>query len=83
MNKGSPRFSAKATRKAIQALSPLSGNSSLDVLIYVLERQGFEMRSDRETYALAQVEHVLQEIFSIKTGSILFTHVTKVLFKSE
>jgi hypothetical protein len=77
----SPRFSAKAIRRALKALSPLLGDSTIDALIYELEKQGFELRSDRETYTIAQIQAALEDIFGLEGGSLLLTHLTKELFK--
>jgi hypothetical protein len=76
-----PRFSAKAIRKAIFALESIVGRATVDALICDFERQGLMVLSDDQTYSLGQIRNALEDLFGVESGSILLARLTKELFK--
>jgi hypothetical protein len=73
------KYSAKAIRKAIQALTPMLGHASIDEMIDDLEMQGLNLTDDNEKYRLEQVEIALDKIFGPETTLLIMSHIIQKL----
>jgi hypothetical protein len=56
-------FSAKALRKAFQALEPTLGRGNIDALIHDLEMYGLPLVNERQEYSLAEIKVAIEKIF--------------------
>jgi hypothetical protein len=66
----STKFSARDIRQALQSVEPMLGHVALDALISDLDDLGLQIKNDRNSYSLAEIQTALLKTFGEAT--ILF-----------
>jgi len=74
-------FSAKAIRRAIQALQPVLGDISVDAMIYDLELYGLLATNERASYSIDQIRMALERIFGTEATNLLIKRIKKALIE--
>ena len=77
----SPVFSAKAVRRAFQALEPTLGQSTLEALIHDLEMYGLPLVNGRISYSMHQIKSALEKIFGNEAAVLIYRHVMQRLLE--